>query len=108
MIIHSEPERYNRRIPEKTRKAKSYAQSIPLSINADIVLPQRRGLDRVNDTDFMTIINKVTDRVVTVVGRRLKTDDAAVIRKGIQMRRQQLEAISVICEFERLEEYFAI
>ena len=56
----------------------------------------------------MTFINKETNKVVTIVGRRFKTDDEAVIRKGIQMRRQQLEAISVICEFKRLNEFFAI
>jgi hypothetical protein len=56
----------------------------------------------------MTFIDKVTDKVVTVVCRRFKTDDEAVIRKGIQMRGQLLEAISVVCEFERLEKYFAI
>ncbi len=75
---------------------------------ADVVLPHSRGLDRVNDTDLMTFIDKVTDKVVTVVCRRFKTDDEAVIRKGIQMRGQLLEAISVVCEFERLEKYFAI
>ena len=36
---------------------------------AYVVLPQGSGLDRVNDTDLTTIINKVTNKVVTVVRR---------------------------------------
>ena len=74
---------------------------------ADVVFPHGRGLDRVDHTDLTTFRNKVVDKVVTVVGRRLKTDDA-VVRKGIQTGRQQVEAIRVICEFKRLKEYFAI
>ena len=35
----------------------------------DVVLSEGRGLDRVDDTDLMTVINKVTNKVVAVVGR---------------------------------------
>ena len=35
----------------------------------DVILPESRALDRVNDTDFMAVINEVTSKVVAVVGR---------------------------------------
>lgn len=60
------------------------------------------GLDRVNDTDFMTVVDEVTHKVIAVVGRRFKNDDEAVIGKSIQMRRQPLEANSVISELNGL------
>lgn len=36
---------------------------------ADVFLPHSRGLNRVDDIDLMTFSNKITDKVVTVVGR---------------------------------------
>ena len=53
---------------------------------------------------------KVSDKVVAVVCRRFKTDDDAVVlvRKFDETGIQQLEAITVICKFERLHEFSAI
>lgn len=53
---------------------------------------------------------KVSHKVVAVVCRGFKTDDDAVvqIRKFRETRIQHLEAIAVICEFERLHEFSAI
>ena len=54
--------------------------------------------------------NKVSYKVVAVVCRRFKTDDDAVVfkRKIGETGNQHLEAITVICEFERLHEFSAI
>ena len=35
----------------------------------DVVLPEGRGLDRINNTDLMTIINEITNKAVAVDGR---------------------------------------
>lgn len=40
--------------------------------------------------------------------RLLKTDDEAVFIERIEFRDQQLEAITVICELKRLNEYFSM
>ena len=60
-----------------------------------------------NTHTWLKLSNKVSNKVVTVVCRRLKTDDAVLV-EGIELRDQQLEAISVICEFERLNEYLTV
>lgn len=41
------------------------------------------------------------NKVVTVVCRRFKPYDDAVLVKWSQLRKQQIEAIIVICKFER-------
>ena len=35
----------------------------------DVVLPEGRGLDRIDDIDLMVIINEITNKVVAIVGR---------------------------------------
>ena len=60
------------------------------------------------NTHLVKLRNKVSNKVVTVVCRRLKTDDDAVFIERIELKDQRLEAISVICEFERLNEYFTV
>ena len=75
---------------------------------ADVVLPQACSLYRIDDTDLVIVGNKVLDQVVAVVSRRFKTDDEPVFAERIQLRGQEPEAITVVCELERLDEYFAI
>ena len=36
---------------------------------SDVVLPEGRGLDRIDDIDLMVIINEITNKVVAIVGR---------------------------------------
>ena len=75
---------------------------------ANVVLSHLTGFDGVQHTYLVKLSNKVSNKVVTVVCRRLKNDAAAVLVEGIELRDQQLEAISVVCEFERLKNYFTV
>ena len=45
----------------------------------DVVFPEDRGLDRVDNTDLAALADKEADKVVAIVSRRLKTDDDAVV-----------------------------
>lgn len=62
------------------------------------------------NTHVVVTGNKVSDKVVAVVCRGFKTDDDAVARAGKlpEAGLQHLEAITVIREFERLHEFYAI
>ena len=60
------------------------------------------------NTHLVKLSNKVSNKVVTVVCRRLKTDDDAVLVEEIELIDKQLEAISVVSEFERLKNYFTV
>ena len=65
-------------------------------------------VNRVENTHFKILADKKTNKVVTIVCRRFKTYDDAVLVKWCQIRKQQIEAIIVICKFERLDEYIAL
>ena len=75
---------------------------------ADIVFPQGGCLDRVDHTDVEALSDKERNQVVAIVSCRLKTDDDAVLLKRTEFGKQRIEAIIVIQEFERLDEYHAI
>lgn len=77
--------------------------------HANVILTHCGRFNRVKYTHIVMAGNKVSDKVVAIVCRRFKTDDDAVrAGKLKEMRLQQLEAITVICKFERLHEFFAI
>ena len=57
----------------------------------------------VQHTHFVILSNKISNKVVAVVCRRFKTNDEAVLLKGTEFGKQQMEAIIVICKFERLD-----
>ena len=63
----------DRNEPMRLLQHKSFSNDVGVNLIClglpDVVLPQGRGLDRVNDTDFMAFIDKETDKVVTVVSR---------------------------------------
>lgn len=52
--------------------------------------------------------NKVSYKVVAIVCRRFKADDDVVRVEGIESGYQHMEAISVVRELKRFEEYFVI
>ena len=62
------------------------------------------------NTHLEIFSDKVLNKVVAIVCRWFKTDDDAVglCVKRNELRDQHLEAISVICKFKRLNEYFTI
>ena len=75
---------------------------------ADIVFPQSGCLDRVDHTDIEAFSDKEGNQVVAIVSSRFKTNDDAVLLKRTEFGKQRIEAIIVIQEFERLDEYHAI
>jgi hypothetical protein len=85
-------------------------QSIdPVSLGfADIVLPHGGRLDRVDQADAETFRDKEIHQVVAIVSSRFKTNDDAVLLERTEFGKQHVEAIIVIQEFERLDEYLAI
>ena len=79
---------------------------ISLSL-ADIIFPHRRSLNRIDETDLEMSGNKELDQVVRVMCRRFKTNDEVAFIKSRKREKQLTEAIIVIRELERLNEYFA-
>ena len=75
---------------------------------ANVVFTHNRSLDGIKNTHFVILGNKVSNKVVTVVCRRFKTNDDVALLKGTEFGKQQMEAIIVICKFERLDEYFTV
>ena len=75
---------------------------------ADVVAPHGRRFERVNHAHIKRFSNKVSNKVVAVVRRRFKTNDELILGKRFQFRDEHLEAIKVIQEFKRLNEYLAI
>lgn len=78
------------------------------NIHANIIFTHGRSLNRIENTHFKALADKKANKVVTVVCRCLKTYDDAVLVKWCQFRKQQIEAIIVICAFERFNEYLAV
>ena len=72
----------------------------------DVVLTHRIRLDRVDDADLVASGNEEFNQVITVVCRGFKTNDEAGALVRIEDRGQPEEAIIVVGEFERLDEYF--
>ena len=75
---------------------------------ANVIFTQGGSLDRVEDTDPVVVRHKEFNKVVAVMSRRFKTNDEAVLLKGIESGDQLKEAIIVIRKFERLEDYFTV
>lgn len=73
----------------------------------NIVFAQGGSPDRVGHTHFVIRSDKIPCKVVAIVCRRFKTNDEAVLLEGIEIGNQQLEAITVVRELKRLDEYFA-
>ena len=74
---------------------------------ADVVFAQGGSPDRVEHTHFVIRSDKIPCKVIAIVCRRFKTNDEAVLLEGIEDGDQQLEAITVVRELKRLDEYFA-
>ena len=74
----------------------------------DVVLTHRRSLNGVDDADLVASGDEEFDQVVTIVCRRFKTNDEAAAFVWSECRKQLTEAIIVISELERLNEYLAI
>jgi len=66
----------------------------------------RKRLDRIDDADLEASGNEEFNQVIAVVCRRFKTNDETAAIERIEIRKQPEEAIIVICELERLDEYF--
>lgn len=75
---------------------------------ANVILLQGGSLDGVEDTDLAAMRHKESNKVVAVMSRGFKTNDEAVLLKGIESGDQLKEAIIVIRKFERLEDYFTV
>ena len=61
----------DRNEPRRLLQNKSFSNDVGVNLIRlgllDVVLSKDRGLDRVNDTDFMAFIEKETDNAVAVV-----------------------------------------